>query len=104
MSLDDTVAGRVLHRVTHSSAEPGAGAGSTGGRAAALVLSENWVCYSYWNAKARRSELGVLSLFEGMVAPYDLNPLKVRRDPLTGRPQGAQGSVERPPTRCAGIR
>jgi len=32
---------------------------------------------SYWNTKAKRSELGVLALFEGMMGPLDLNPFKV---------------------------
>ncbi len=51
VSLVDTVAGRVLHRVSHADATPGH-----------LVISENWVVYSYWNGKAKRTELGVLSL------------------------------------------
>ena len=42
------------------------------------MISENWVLYSYWNAKAKRTEIGVLALFEGMMGPYDLNPFKVR--------------------------
>jgi len=95
VSLVDTVAGKVLHRVSHANAEvldaalrtPGAGASGgsgesagssvTGGSGGCVVLSENWVVYGYWNAKAKRTELGVLALFEGIVGPYALNPFKV---------------------------
>jgi hypothetical protein len=52
VSLIDTVAGRVLHRVVHPDAEPRGG----------LVVSENWVVYSYWNTKAKRTEMGVLAM------------------------------------------
>ena len=41
------------------------------------MISENWVVYSFWNIKAKRTEVGVLSLYEGMMGPYDLNPFKV---------------------------
>ncbi len=96
VSLIDTVAGRILHRVTHSfaaasSSSPVLASSSSSSASAAfstsstssssaptIVISENWVLYSYWNAKAKRTEIGVLALFEGMMGPYDLNPFKVR--------------------------
>jgi hypothetical protein len=40
------------------------------------------VVYSFWNTKAKRCEMGVLSLYEGMVGAYDMNPFKIpHQDP-----------------------
>lgn len=52
-------------------------------------MTENWVCYAYWNTKAKRTELGVLSLYEGMVGAYDLNPFKKPLMPQTPGYKGA---------------
>mmetsp|Transcript_41948 Transcript_41948/g.84760 ORF Transcript_41948/g.84760 Transcript_41948/m.84760 type:complete len:995 (+) Transcript_41948:1441-4425(+) len=96
VSLVDTVAARVLHRVTHSFAQPplsASGAQGSSSSSSALTLSENWVVYSYWNTKAKRSEVGVLSLYEGMVGPYDLNPLKVPLQTLEFSSLSAKGPV-----------
>jgi len=41
VSLVDTVSARVLHRVQHVTASG----------PASIVMSENWVVYSYWNTK-----------------------------------------------------
>ena len=60
----DTVSGRVRARVRHRTACGPAHA----------VMSDNWVVYSYWNAKARRTELGSLALYEGSMGPKDLLP------------------------------
>ena len=59
VNLVDTVSGRVLHRASHANADvkPGVTA----------LISENWVIYSFVNAKSRRTELGVLTLHEGMI-------------------------------------
>jgi len=70
LSLVDTVAGRVLHRVSHPNARPVTSASP-------VVMSENWVMYYYWNTKAKRTEIGVMSLFEGMIDKYHLNPFRV---------------------------
>lgn len=59
VNVVDTVSGRVLHRVSHANAllspKP------------SIVISENWVYYTFANERTRRSELGVLSLYEGMI-------------------------------------
>jgi hypothetical protein len=31
------------------------------------LISENWVIYAFFNEKIRRTELGVLTLYEGMI-------------------------------------
>jgi hypothetical protein len=60
----DTVSGRTLHRVTHEH----------GDEPVHLVQTENWVVYTYWNSKAKRTELGSMVLYEGFVDKYGLSP------------------------------
>ncbi|KAH7463857.1 ER membrane protein complex subunit 1 [Phytophthora ramorum] len=66
VSLIDSVTGRIIHRVRHSHA-----AGPV-----RMVQSENWLVYSYWNTKEKRTELVSLSLFDGAVGMHSLNPWK----------------------------
>ncbi|RLN13818.1 hypothetical protein BBJ28_00017269, partial [Nothophytophthora sp. Chile5] len=66
VSLLDSVAGRIIHRVRHTHA--------TG--PVRMVQSENWLVYSFWNAKEKRTELVSLSLFDGAVGMHSLNPWK----------------------------
>jgi len=60
VNVVDTVSGRVLYRTSHTNA-------STSTRYIRAVISENWVVYSFVNAKTKRTEVGVLSLYEGMI-------------------------------------
>ena len=60
INVIDTVSGRVLHRTSHTNA-------ATSPRHIQSVISENWVVYSFVNAKTRKTEVGVLSLYEGMI-------------------------------------
>jgi hypothetical protein len=59
VNVVDSVSGRVLYRASHTSA--------VSSPAPIAIVSENWVFYTFMNAKTRRSELGVLSLYEGMI-------------------------------------
>jgi len=61
VNLVDTVSGRILYRTSHANAD-------TDHDVTALI-SENWVLYSFVNSKTRRTELGVLTLHEGMIDP-----------------------------------
>lgn len=72
----DTVSGRVLYRISHSQAilssvQP------------TVVVSENWIFYTFVNSRTRRAELGVLSLYEGMVDSKGLAALHHKPDQLT---------------------
>ena len=67
VTLVDVVKASVAHRV----------AVPHGGAPAKAILNENWVIYSYWNHKAKRAELGSLSLHEGMIERFGLSPFKV---------------------------
>eukprot|EP00526_Cylindrotheca_closterium_P002999 CAMPEP_0113617062 /NCGR_PEP_ID=MMETSP0017_2-20120614/8574_1 /TAXON_ID=2856 /ORGANISM="Cylindrotheca closterium" /LENGTH=1007 /DNA_ID=CAMNT_0000526421 /DNA_START=127 /DNA_END=3147 /DNA_ORIENTATION=- /assembly_acc=CAM_ASM_000147 len=59
INVVDTVSGRVLHRAGHSNADPS--------REVTTLISENWIVYSFVNSVTRRTELGVLTLHEGMI-------------------------------------
>jgi hypothetical protein len=59
VNLVDTVSGRVLHRTSHSNVD------ST--KDVCAIITENWVLYSFVNAKSRRTEIGVMTLHEGMI-------------------------------------
>jgi hypothetical protein len=59
VNVIDTVSGRVLHRAGHANADPS--------RDTTALISENWILYSFINAVTRRTELGVLTLHEGMI-------------------------------------
>eukprot|EP00522_Entomoneis_paludosa_P014083 CAMPEP_0172453476 /NCGR_PEP_ID=MMETSP1065-20121228/10774_1 /TAXON_ID=265537 /ORGANISM="Amphiprora paludosa, Strain CCMP125" /LENGTH=871 /DNA_ID=CAMNT_0013205659 /DNA_START=63 /DNA_END=2678 /DNA_ORIENTATION=- len=63
----DSVSGRVLYRASHSNAvlTPNP----------SMLVSENWIFYSFMNARTRRAEIGVLSLYEGMIDSKGLNAL-----------------------------
>ncbi|CEG39486.1 er membrane protein complex subunit partial [Plasmopara halstedii] len=66
VSLIDSVAGRIIHRVHHANASS----------PVRMVQSENWLVYSFWNIKEKRTEMVSLSLFEGAVGMHSLNPWK----------------------------
>eukprot|EP00934_Nitzschia_sp_Nitz4_P001093 Nitzschia sp. Nitz4//scaffold46_size129759//126483//129611//NITZ4_003529-RA/size129759-processed-gene-0.175-mRNA-1//-1//CDS//3329552679//1093//frame0 len=59
VNIVDTVSGRVLYRASHANADIE--------RDVVALVSENWVLYSYTNGKSRRTEIGVLTLHEGMI-------------------------------------
>jgi ER membrane protein complex subunit 1, C-terminal len=61
----DTVSGRLIYRVSHSNAvlypPP------------SVLVSENWIFYTFTNAKTHKTELGVLTLYEGMIDKKSLS-------------------------------
>jgi ER membrane protein complex subunit 1 len=64
ISLIDAVTGRVVQRFFHKNC-----AGPV-----KVTQSENWVFYSYWNLKARRTEIGSIALYDGAIDSHALNP------------------------------
>ena len=62
ITLVDTVSAKVLHRISHADAS---GHPDIGLNEIPVVISENWIAYSYWNHRTKRSEIGVLTLYEG---------------------------------------
>lgn len=59
ISLVDTISGRIIYRASHSNA--------MSNPLPTLLISENWIFYSFSNGKTRKAELGVLTLYEGMI-------------------------------------
>lgn len=57
LTLIDGVTSRVVHTRRH--------AGASG--PCALLRHDNWVIYSYWNARSRRPEVASAALFEGAI-------------------------------------
>lgn len=53
--LIDVVVGSIVSSISHRRTQP----------PYHVVYAENWVAYSYYNEKYRRTELGSLELFEG---------------------------------------
>lgn len=67
VTLVDVVASKIVARVVHPH-----GAGPC-----RVSASENWIVYSYYNTKSKRSEVGSLTLHEGMFDRYGLSPFKI---------------------------
>jgi hypothetical protein len=59
VSLIDTISGQVIYRASHSNVLPNPQPN--------VIISENWVFYTFSNGKTRKAELVVLTLYEGMI-------------------------------------
>lgn len=59
VNLVDTVSGRLLYRTSHAEVDRN--------RKMSVVITENWVVYTFVNKITRRTEIGVLTLHEGMI-------------------------------------
>eukprot|EP00571_Detonula_confervacea_P002477 CAMPEP_0172317202 /NCGR_PEP_ID=MMETSP1058-20130122/30890_1 /TAXON_ID=83371 /ORGANISM="Detonula confervacea, Strain CCMP 353" /LENGTH=1246 /DNA_ID=CAMNT_0013031711 /DNA_START=73 /DNA_END=3810 /DNA_ORIENTATION=+ len=65
ITLVDSVSGQILHRVSHAHAL--ASDLTEQATRVPVVISENWVVYSVFNQRTRRTDVGVLTLHEGMI-------------------------------------
>ena len=65
-ALVDTVSSKVLYRILLS---------NTAAAPVHTLLVENHLIVTYWNAKAKRTELSSSALYEGMVDVFGLSPL-----------------------------
>lgn len=65
-TLVDTVSNKVLYRILLS---------KSASKPVHTLLVENHVIVTYWNAKAKRTELSSSALYEGMVDVFGLSPL-----------------------------
>ena len=71
INLVDTVSGHVLHRVSHAHADLTSLTNFQSSNVP-VVISENWIVYAFPNAKTRRTEIGVLTLHEGMIDKHGI--------------------------------
>jgi len=68
VSLVDSVSGQILHRVSHAHAlASDLTEGAESMTRVPVVISENWVVYTFFNQRTRRTDVGVLTLHEGMI-------------------------------------
>ena len=66
VTLIDSVSGQILHRVSHAhAAEEDISEDAPAN--VPVIVSENWVVYSFFNQRTRRTDVGVLTLHEGMI-------------------------------------
>jgi len=68
VNVVDTVSGRILYRVSHTNAVVD--------KPVPAVITENWIIYAFMNQKSARTELGVLTLYEGMIDKAGLTAFK----------------------------
>lgn len=81
VNIVDTVSGQVLHRTSHS--HTSLGAVSTVPSHVPVVISENWIVYAFSNQKSRRTEIGVLTLHEGMIDKHGITAFSTPEQQLT---------------------
>ena len=58
VNVVDTVSGQLLYRIGHTNADASS---------VKALISEHWILYTFTNTKTLKAELGVLSLYEGMI-------------------------------------
>ena len=66
VTLIDSVSGQILHRVSHAHAAESDIAEDSPSEVP-VIISENWVIYTFFNQRTRRTDVGVLTLHEGMI-------------------------------------
>jgi len=74
ITLVDTASCRILHRVSHSHKTSSSYKNTEQQTLpqTPLIISENWIVYSYFNHKTKRTELSVLTLYEGMIDKHGI--------------------------------
>lgn len=75
INVVDTVSGQILYRVSHihASADDITTQETT---SVPVVISENWIIYAFPNYKTRRTEIGVMTLYEGMIDKHGISAFK----------------------------
>jgi ER membrane protein complex subunit 1, C-terminal len=66
VNVMNTVSGRIIYRISHANVDIAAVSMMN------ILISENWIYYTFVNQKTRRTEVGVVSLYEGMIDPKGL--------------------------------
>jgi len=67
ISLVDSVSGQILYRASHAHALESDITDDAAPIEVPVVISENWIVYSFFNQRTRRTDVGVLTLHEGMI-------------------------------------
>ena len=64
INLVDSASSKLLHRVSHSNA--------SGTHPIPVTISENWIIYTFFNMETKRTDVGVMTLHEGMIDKYGI--------------------------------
>lgn len=80
LTLLDTLSGKTVQKIVHEN----------GAAPVYAAIVENNIVATYWNCKAKRTELSSISLFEGLLDKFALNPLAVA---APGKSSGSGGSA-----------
>jgi len=72
-NLVDGITGRIMQRVTHKSAQGPVHA----------VAFEHFVVYTFWSRANKRTEISSITLYEGAMGKFDLNPWKYKTNGTT---------------------
>ena len=67
ISLVDSVSGQILYRASHAHALESDMVDDSRATKVPVIMSENWVVYSFFNQRTRRTDVGVLTLHEGLI-------------------------------------
>jgi hypothetical protein len=97
INIIDTVSGRILYRISHANAVV---VGNGNNSPVNVLISENWIYYTYFNERTRRTELGVLSLYEGMIGPKGLSAFS---SPITSTKFSSLDAIESTPVVLAKV-
>lgn len=73
INVVDTVSGTILSRVSHSHSSEPTSANHDYQHQIPVVITENWIVYAFMNAKSRRTEIGVMTLHDGMIDKYGIS-------------------------------
>ena len=66
INVIDTVSGQILYRGSHTNYDHSSSQ-------VPVLISENWIVYAYANSKSRRTDLGVLTLHEGIIEKHGIS-------------------------------
>ena len=81
VSIVDSVSGQILHRVSHAHVDNPDDLLKTS--QVPVTVSENWVVYTFFNERTRRTDVGVLTLHEGMIDKNGITAFSAPEQELT---------------------
>jgi len=82
VNVVDTVSGQVLQRVSHAHTSLSTMSFGTT-TTVPVVISENWIVYAFTNTKSRRTEIGVLTFYEGMIDKHGISAFSTPEQQMT---------------------
>jgi len=72
INIIDTVSAKILYRISHSTFTSTSSTALQLNPVIPLTITENWIIYSCYNTKTKRTELSTLTLHEGMIDKHGI--------------------------------